>query len=74
MADPDPGRAYAAVANAASRGPYEVGSPAEIRVEVTRTDVLAGYAEKPSVKIADSRTFVSRAEDWWTAWRSFFDG
>jgi D-amino peptidase len=52
--------------------PYDPGSPCEIRVEFTRTDACDEYARKPGVERTDDRMIVSRADDWWSAWRQFF--
>jgi hypothetical protein len=42
------------------------------RVEFTRTDACDEYARKPGVERTDDRMIVSRAGDWWSAWRQFF--
>jgi len=52
--------------------PYDPGRPCEIRVELTITSALDEYRHKPGVEVVGSREFVSRADDWWTAWRQFF--
>jgi D-aminopeptidase len=52
--------------------PYNPGAPCEIRVELATSDQVEGFRHDPVVEIADSRTIVSRADDWWTAWRQFY--
>ena len=48
------------------------GSPCEIRVELATSDEVERYRHHAVVEIADGRTLVSRADDWWTAWRQFY--
>jgi D-amino peptidase len=52
--------------------PYRPGSPCEIRVELATSDAVEPYRHHPVVEVADARTLVSRADDWWTAWRQFY--
>jgi D-amino peptidase len=52
--------------------PYDPGRPCEIRVELTATNATDQYRSKPGVEVVDSRQVVSRADDWWSAWRQFF--
>jgi D-amino peptidase len=52
--------------------PYDPGKPCEIEVELTSTDAADAYRRKPRVEVVESRKIVSRADDWWTAWRQFF--
>ncbi len=52
--------------------PYEPGKPCEIRVELATSDHAEQYRHRPEVEIVEGRTIVSRAEDWWTAWRQFY--
>jgi D-amino peptidase len=51
---------------------YDPGKPCEIKIEVVSPDRAEPYRNKPGVEIADPRMIVSRAEDWWTAWRQFW--
>jgi D-amino peptidase len=51
--------------------PYDPGKPSEIKVELAHTDVTEEFRHK-DVEIVDSRTIVSRADDWWTAWQKLF--
>ena len=52
--------------------PYDPGRPAEIKVEFKLTNAAADYGRKAGVEQLDARTVVSRADDWWSAWRQFF--
>jgi D-amino peptidase len=56
----------------AAARPYDPGRPCEIKVEFKNTTEPAKLASRPGVELVDSRTLVSRADDWWTAWRQFF--
>jgi len=52
--------------------PYVPGSPAEITVDFNTSDHVEKYRYRPGVEITEPRQIVSRADDWWTAWRQFF--
>jgi D-amino peptidase len=52
--------------------PYDPGSPCEITVDFNTSEHVERYRERPGVEIAEPRQIVSRADDWWTAWRQFF--
>jgi D-amino peptidase len=52
--------------------PYDPGSPGEIRVVLSTSDEVERYRHHAVVEIVDGRTLVSRADDWWTAWRQFY--
>jgi D-amino peptidase len=52
--------------------PYDPGKPCEIKVEYKWTEPAANLRYRPGVELLDSRTIVSRADDWWTAWKQFF--
>ena len=64
--------AAAALCRPRGRAPYDPGSPCEIRVELATSDEVERYRHHAVVEIADGRTLVSRADDWWTAWRQFY--
>jgi D-amino peptidase len=51
---------------------YDPGRPTEIRVEFKNTSDPAQLATRAGVELVEPRTIVSRADDWWTAWRQFF--
>jgi D-amino peptidase len=52
--------------------PYDPGKPCEIKVEYKWTEPAAKVRFRPGVELLDARTIVSRADDWWTAWKQFF--
>jgi D-amino peptidase len=52
--------------------PYDPGKPCEIEVDLTNTAAADEYRRKPGVEVVEPRKVVSRADDWWTAWRQFF--
>ena len=52
--------------------PYDPGKPCEIKVEYKWTDPVAKLRYRHGVELVDARTIVSRADDWWTAWKQFF--
>jgi D-amino peptidase len=52
--------------------PYDPGSPCEITVDFNTSEHVEEYRERPGVEITEPRQIVSRADDWWTAWRQFF--
>jgi len=61
-----------ALADLSAVKPYDPGHPCEIRVELATSDHAEQYRHRPEVEIVEGRTIVSRADDWWTAWRQFF--
>jgi D-amino peptidase len=64
--------ASAALKDLKAVAPYVPSSPVEITVEFVTPDHLEKYRFLPGVEIVESRTIVSRAADWWTAWRQFY--
>jgi D-amino peptidase len=52
--------------------PYDPGKPSEIKVEFKWTGPVDKLRHRVGVEKLDDRTIVSRADDWWTAWRQFF--
>ncbi|MDQ3823112.1 MAG: M55 family metallopeptidase [Actinomycetota bacterium] len=52
--------------------PYDPGRPCEITVEFKDTQSVEEYRRRAGVEVTDSRTIVSRADDWWSAWSQFF--
>jgi D-amino peptidase len=52
--------------------PYDPGRPCEIEVELSGSDHSEQYRHRPEIEIRDSRTIVSRGDDWWSAWRRFY--
>jgi D-amino peptidase len=61
-----------ALRNLGAVQPYNPGSPCEIRVDYNTTDPVEAFRHRANVEITESRQIVSRADDWWTAWRQFF--
>jgi D-amino peptidase len=64
--------AKAALADLSKVSPYDPGRPCEIRVLFKTTTDPAKLEQMPGVELVDPRTVVSRADDWWAAWRQFF--
>ena len=60
------------LADLSTAKPYDPGRPCEIRVEFKVTSDPRKYSARPGIELVDARTIVSRADDWWTAWRQFF--
>ena len=52
--------------------PYDPGKPCEIMVELVTPDRAEAYINTPGVEIPEPRLVVSRAEDWWSAWKQFW--
>jgi D-amino peptidase len=52
--------------------PYDPGRPCAIRVQYTSPDLVYKFRYRHGVEVVDSRTIVSRADDWWTAWTQFY--
>jgi D-amino peptidase len=52
--------------------PYDPGKPCEIKVEYKWTEPAANLRHRSGVELVDPRTIISRADDWWTAWKQFF--
>ena len=64
--------ARAALADTKAVAPYDPGKPCEVRVELATPDHSEQFRHHPLVEVVDGRTIVSRADDWWTAWRQFY--
>ena len=52
--------------------PWDPGRPSEITIELAASDHAEQFRFRPEVEVVDSRTIVSRADDWLTAWRQLF--
>jgi D-amino peptidase len=61
-----------ALGNLSAVPPYDPGRPCEIRVVFHHTDGVDNHRHKPGVEVVGPREVVSRADDWWSAWRQFF--
>jgi D-amino peptidase len=66
------GAAVSALSDLGAVKPYNPGSPCEIRIELATSEEVERYRHHAVVEIEDGRTLVSRADDWWTAWRQFY--
>ena len=64
--------AKTALADLEAVPPYDPGKPCEIKVEYKWTQPPSKLRFRSGVELLDSRTLVSRADDWWTAWKQFF--
>ena len=64
--------AQAALGRVGDLQPYDPGRPAEIRVDFAHTGELKKFKDRPGVEIVGARTLVSRADDWWSAWKQFY--
>ena len=64
--------AKGALANLDAVEPYDPGKPCEIKVEYKSPGPPAKLRDRAGVELLDPRTLVSRAGDWWSAWRQFF--
>jgi D-amino peptidase len=61
-----------ALADLRAVAPYDPGKPCEITVDFNTSDHVERYRFRAGVEITEPRQIVSRADDWWTAWRQFF--
>jgi D-amino peptidase len=61
-----------ALENRAAVAPYDPGKPCEIEVHLATPDLVEPYRHRPGIEVRGPLTFVSRADDWWAAWRQFF--
>jgi D-amino peptidase len=61
-----------ALSNLKAVEPYDPGRPCEVKVEFMLTSLPQKLRFQPGVELLDDRTIVSRADDWWSAWKQFF--
>jgi D-amino peptidase len=52
--------------------PYDPGKPCEVKVEYQSSQPPQQLRFQPGIELLDDRTIVSRADDWWSAWKQFF--
>lgn len=64
--------AKAALGDLGAVAPYLPGSPAEITVELHDPDHAEPYRNRAGIEFVDARTVVSKADDWWTAWKQVY--
>jgi D-amino peptidase len=60
------------LANLNAVAPYDPGRPCDIEVEFTRSNLVEPYHHRHGVEVLDGRRIVSKADDWWSAWRQFY--
>jgi D-amino peptidase len=61
-----------ALADLRAVAPYDPGKPCEIKVEYKNTAAPDALRFRRGVERIDGRTIVSRADDWWSAWKQFY--
>ena len=61
-----------ALSNLSAVAPWDPGRPAEIKVQYAQPRDVQKLRYRHGVEIVEPRTIVSRADDWWTAWRQFY--
>jgi D-amino peptidase len=61
-----------ALADLSAVAPYDPGRPCDIEIEFTTPDRLQEYANRKGVEVTGPSSLVVRADDWWSAWSSFF--
>jgi D-amino peptidase len=64
--------AKTALGNPRAVAAYDPGKPCEIKVEYKNTAAPDKLCFRHGVDRVDDRTIVSRADDWWAAWKQFF--
>jgi D-amino peptidase len=64
--------ASAALADLTAVEPYLPGHPCEIQVEYKNTRAPDALRHRQGVERVSDRMIVSRADNWWDAWRQFF--
>jgi D-amino peptidase len=75
-----PARARALIESAAESAlqnldavePYDPGKPCTIEVELSAPEHAAKLRHRTGLELSDSRTVVSRADDWWSAWKQLY--
>ncbi|MEA2505722.1 MAG: D-amino peptidase [Actinomycetota bacterium] len=61
-----------ALADLGAVEPYRLESPCEIEVELASSDLTDEYQNRNGIELKDPRTIISRADDWWTAWKQIY--
>ena len=61
-----------ALSDLSAVAPYDPGRPSEIEIEFMTPDRLQEYANRKGVEVTGPCSLVVRADDWWSAWSSFF--
>jgi len=66
------GGATQALADLNAVAPYDPGHPCEIEVDLMGSHLVEPYHSRHGIEILDGRRLVSKADDWWTAWKQFW--
>jgi D-amino peptidase len=66
------GGAMKALSDLKAVEPYDPGKPCEVKVEYQSSQPPQQLRFQPGIELLDDRTIVSRADDWWSAWKQFF--
>ena len=61
-----------ALAHLEAVAPYDPGKPCEVKVEYKSTSPPQKLRFQHGIEFLDDRMIVSRADDWWSAWKQFF--
>jgi D-amino peptidase len=61
-----------ALGDVSAVAPYDPGKPCEVKVEYKGTRTPQKLRYQSGIDFLDDRTIVSRADDWWSAWKQFF--
>jgi hypothetical protein len=51
---------------------YDPGQPCEIEIDLMGSHISERYRNRHGVEVVDGRRLVSKADDWWSAWRQFW--
>lgn len=65
-------RARAALSDPGAVPPYRPGEPCTIEVQLLATEDIEAYRGLAGVEVTDARSIVSKADDWFAAWRQFY--
>jgi D-amino peptidase len=63
---------HAALMGPARVAPYDPGEPCTIEVDFALPDEVERFLHRDGVELNGPRRIISRADDWWTAWRRFY--
>ncbi|HLK45997.1 MAG TPA: M55 family metallopeptidase, partial [Acidimicrobiales bacterium] len=61
-----------ALADLRAVAPYDPGHPCEITVDFNTSEHVEKLRFRAGVEMTEPRQIVSRADDWWTAWKQFY--
>ena len=63
---------HAALMGPARVAPFDPGKPCTIEVDFALPDEVERFLHRDGVELNGPRRIISRADDWWTAWRRFY--